>query len=405
MQAFLKKHFFLSFFFCSFFLLINSQDSYGQRHSKPDSARVGDVKDFFKSIFNKNKTVDSATLNKKYLWSFLPAPGYTANNGFTISVGAALSFLSKPGDSLSKISNITTNVTYTSFGQTLLPFQANVWSKDEKFNYIVDWKYMNYPSDIWGPSTSVYADTGLAINFSSVKLHQTLMYSVFKHVYFGAGYYFDKFWNISPKEYLAPVPSQDFADFFGHNLQASGPALRVIYDTRLNQINPKQGTYLSATFRNSAKFLGSAENWNALTLDMRHYTNFPRGSKNTLAFWALGWYSTPNNTPYFLMPSVGWDDNQNTGRGTAQGRYRGWKMNYFESEYRFQILKSGFLGGAVFVNAQTYPEDRFYKLNTFYWGGGVGLRIKLNKFSGTNVCIDFGIGQKNGIATNIGEVF
>jgi hypothetical protein len=40
-------------------------------------------------------------------------------------------------------------------------------------------------------------------------------------------------------------------------------------------------------------------------------------------------------------------------------------------------------------------------------GYGVGLRIKINKFSGANVCIDYGFGNDNsrGIAINLGEVF
>ena len=40
-------------------------------------------------------------------------------------------------------------------------------------------------------------------------------------------------------------------------------------------------------------------------------------------------------------------------------------------------------------------------------GYGVGLRVKLNKFSGANLCVDYGFGTEGsrGIAVNLGEVF
>ena len=38
---------------------------------------------------------------------------------------------------------------------------------------------------------------------------------------------------------------------------------------------------------------------------------------------------------------------------------------------------------------------------------GAGIRFKLNKFSGANLCIDYGIGIEgsHGVAVNLGEVF
>ena len=42
-----------------------------------------------------------------------------------------------------------------------------------------------------------------------------------------------------------------------------------------------------------------------------------------------------------------------------------------------------------------------------YQAVGVGLRIKFNKFSNTNLCIDYGVGANgsHGFFGNLGEVF
>ena len=82
-------------------------------------------------------------------------------------------------------------------------------------------------------------------------------------------------------------------------------------------------------------------------------------------------------------------------------------MLYYETEYRFRISKNGILGGTVFVNGQTFSAEQFSKYGALKTGYGVGLRIKLNKFSGANICIDYGFGKNGsrGFAVNLGEIF
>jgi hypothetical protein len=82
-------------------------------------------------------------------------------------------------------------------------------------------------------------------------------------------------------------------------------------------------------------------------------------------------------------------------------------MVYLESEYRFALSKSGLFGGVAFVNCESqsqWPSDKFSYLAP---GEGVGLRIKMNKHSDVNLCIDygFGIGGSRGFFFNLGEVF
>ena len=109
-----------------------------------------------------------------------------------------------------------------------------------------------------------------------------------------------------------------------------------------------------------------------------------------------------------MLPSTGWDDFFNTGRGYIQGRYRGKNMTYWEMEYRFRILRSGLLGGVVFGNAQRFSKEIMQTpRDATEYGYGIGLRLKLNKHSNTNLCVDYGW-EKNGsqgFFVNLGEVF
>ena len=90
-------------------------------------------------------------------------------------------------------------------------------------------------------------------------------------------------------------------------------------------------------------------------------------------------------------------------------------MLYLETEYRFNITSNGLFGGVIFANAETFSSRASTlagnaSIKTFdpiQPGYGAGLRIKLNKFSRANLCIDYGWGTSGsrGIAVNLGEVF
>ena len=65
------------------------------------------------------------------------------------------------------------------------------------------------------------------------------------------------------------------------------------------------------------------------------------------------------------------------------------------------------LGGVVFANFQYFSTDLSNQFNDAKTGHGLGVRIKLNKYSGANLCIDYGFCQNGskGLFVNLGEVF
>jgi hypothetical protein len=91
----------------------------------------------------------------------------------------------------------------------------------------------------------------------------------------------------------------------------------------------------------------------------------------------------------------------------VQGRFRGDKLLFAESEYRFGITENGFLGGVVFANVQSLSSQPGQSVKGILAGYGAGIRVKFNKHSNTSVALDYGIGQggSKGIFMNLGEVF
>lgn len=218
---------------------------------------------------------------------------------------------------------------------------------------------------------------------------------------------YDQIWDIGGFDSIYPIINPGSSKIVKSEI-ASGFAIRALFDSRLNQLNSSNGLFANIIFRQNTTALGSNYNWSYLSTDIRAYIPFPRNSKNILALWNFNWLSFGGeNVTNYLLPSNGWDDTHNTGRGYLQGRFRGRNMFYLEAEYRIRLTKNGLLGATIFANAQHYQEEYFRKTTAIKPGGGMGLRIKFNKYSRANLCIDYGIGQdgSRGFFVNIGEVF
>jgi outer membrane translocation and assembly module TamA len=108
-----------------------------------------------------------------------------------------------------------------------------------------------------------------------------------------------------------------------------------------------------------------------------------------------------------LLPSTAWDEFSNTGRGYIQGRFRSLNMIDQEVEYRFVVSRNGLFGGVVFADAETFSQISTGKYEVISPGAGLGIRIKLNKFSRTNIALDYAWGTQGsrGFFVNLGEVF
>jgi len=371
-----------------------------------DSAALRDVRDLFFKKHNKATEIVESAFN----FSIVPAAGYSLQTGWAGVLSANVGVrLGKKKDA--PVSSINTSLTYSQYRQTIIPLIGNVWSKNGKWNYSLDWRYMKYPSKTWGLAGHDDPNDGYTVNFTYLKLHQMVLRSVGKHLYIGTGFFYDWFGNVTELDAngnpLSPeaVTNLRSEGLSGNDEHAASFPIRLLYDSRLNQVNPHQGWYISATWRDNLKIFGSRRNWQSFVIDIRKYIQVsPKGG--TLAFWGYSW-SSSTKTPYLLLPSIGWDDMFNTGRGYIQGRFRSNIMNYLEAEYRFNILRSGLLGGVVFANVQSYKTKPWSGPIAVAPAAGAGIRFKLNKKSGANLCVDYGIGQdgSRGFFVNLGEVF
>jgi hypothetical protein len=384
---------------------------------KPFPVTQVDLLDLVSKVFHKNTPVridTSSHIPGKMHLSGLPAAGYTLQTGFAAVLSANLAYYSS-GDPEIGISSIFTSFTYSQYNQILFPVQANIWSGNGKYNFQTDSRFLHYPSSTFGLGGATLPGDQNNIDYTYLRLHQVASRLVAKNLFLGIGLDFDYFWNI--RETSPDSGKKNDFETYGLNRTetASGVSLHLVYDSRKNSINPENGSYLNVSFNPKFSFLGSDANWQAVVVEYKHYFKIGARPGNVLALWNYNWFTAAGRPPYLLLPSNGWDPYANTGRGYIQGRFKSNNMVYLEMEYRFGITPNGLIGGVIFANAETLTNRNaaitgkvsLRDFDPVLPGCGIGLRLKLNKYSKANLCVDYGWGAhgSGGIAVNLGEVF
>ncbi|HLZ15781.1 MAG TPA: BamA/TamA family outer membrane protein [Cyclobacteriaceae bacterium] len=402
----------MRFSFLPLLICLVLQPSFAQQDSTK-GAKEKDVIDVVEKVLNKS-LIKRDTITKKsgrIYFSGSPSIGYSLSSGWAGIVVANGAFYTSE-EKNEKLSNVYTDGLYTQNRQLVFHLQSNLWTKGNKFNIVNDWRYYDYPQKTYGLGGSNNANNYANQTFKYLRLYQTLLKSIRPNLYAGFGYAFDYHWKItgtSPNSADGDAGVISGINAYGISDQStsSGLLANILFDNRINSINPAGGSYANIVYRQNYSALGSDNNYQTLLLDLRQYVPFPRHSENILAFWSYNWLTLAGNPPYLDLPSTGWDTYSNTGRGYIQGRFRSKNMIYLEAEYRFKISPSGLFGGVVFVNGQSFSEWPSNTFRTIAPAAGLGLRLKFNKYSRTNIAIDYGFGQNGsqGIFVNLGEVF
>jgi hypothetical protein len=371
----------------------------------PDTTFEKDLFDVIKSLFDKNYKqgkVDSVTT--KPVISIVPAIGYTLQTDLAGTLSGNVVFRTAPN---TRISTITVNPAYTQKKQVIVPLQSNIWTKDNQYDFIGDFRFYKYPQSSFGLGSNSDLANENPLDYTFFRFYETVLRHIAGNFYAGLGYIFDDRWNMSERGQINGKVS-DFEKYGPISRSIStGITFSGLFDSRDNSINASRGFYTSLQYRDNYTFLGSTTPWRSLIIDIRKYYKFPKGSDNVLAFWSYNWLILNGRPAYLDLPATGHDPGNTTGRGYIQGRFRGAQMVYLESEYRFKISRNGLLGGVAFINAQSFSAAPGTSLQGIQPGFGPGVRIKLNKVSKTNIAIDYGFGREGsrGLFINVGEVF
>lgn len=361
----------------------------------------------------------------------LPAIGSNPANGWLFGLAPSASwYMGDPADT--KLSNFVGNFLYTTKKQWIFSSRSNIFLDQNKWILVGDWRYFITSIPTYGlgsttpneweenPNQSGVFWGEQQMDFNLIRFYETILRRIGdSKFYLGMGYHLDIHSKV--ESFLKDEIEPDLAfihdaynlekGFSLDNYTLSGITLNAVMENRDIAVSPYEKNFALISYKINPTFLGSDQNSSLLLLDYRHYFNLSEKRKRHLiAIWGYGNFLVSGDVPYMNLPSLGWDMFGRTGRGYAQGRFRGESMVYSEAEYRFPLQKNKeTFGGTVFVNAasfnsKTTGEKIMEQVNPGY---GVGLRVMINKQNRTTITADYAFGQKgnSGFYLNVNETF
>ncbi len=373
--------------------------------------------------------------------SFVPLPVIAANPavGFMYGVAPSASWLLGDKSTTSR-SSMVSSVVYTTKKQLLLTLKSTVFTGNDGWVLMGDWRYFDTSQPTYGLGTGPQSDrlvadgleyddgdfsTGILeaqmMEFKFIRFHESALKRVGDSRFFaGLGYHLDIHYDINDQlldlDTLPPSITSHYAysqdrGFDDEGYTLSGVSFNGLYDTRDNTVNPYSGRYGFISFRFNPEFIGSDRSSTMFWAEYRDYFGLSKKrDRHLLAFWTYGSFVTSGELPYLDIPAVGWDQFGRSGRAYPQGRFRGEGLAYAEMEYRFPLQKDKeTFGGVLFVNGTT-ASNQDADINLFEAiepGVGVGWRIMLDKNARTNLSLDYAWGAygAQGFYLNVNETF
>ncbi|PWT77868.1 MAG: hypothetical protein C5B59_02915 [Bacteroidetes bacterium] len=350
---------------------------------------------------------------------FLPVPIIASNPTAGFIYGLGFTYAYRAGKGSERMSSVNASATYSTKNQVNLNMKSNLFVAKDRLVLNGDWRYQVNNEITYGLGTRISPlRTGIGINgiptlkdslgdplkYTLIRLHETGSWSLFKNFFAGLGFHYDHFSNITE------VKLDDHDTLFAYHYNYSvkhgfdpskysvvGLSLNLLYDSRDNQVNPYKGYYGNINYRINPTGFGSTRSSSVLLTEFRTYLSFDENHRHILAFWTYGEFVASGVSPYLLLPAIGYDQKQRSGRGYTFGQFRGEQLVYGETEYRFPIsVNTGILGGVLFVNGTTAASkgDNIKLFDYLRGAYGGGLRVMLDKSTRTRLQVDVGVANK-----------
>lgn len=376
-------------------------------------------------LFKKKDSVLVVKPNKNNFFLIIPIIGSQPATGFFYGFVNQYTFKGKKIDD--KYSSINLGATFTEKKQLLINVKNSVMLNNNKMFLSGDWRFYIFSQANYGLGTDIlppkYRDNDFDLNdlkepmdYNYFKFHQTASWEVKNNYYVGAGVHLD--WYTTITDNNLDIANGQFTNHYNYSKKydyndkeyfVNGLSLNFLYDSRDNQINTNNGMFANINFRFNPAITKSQHASNVLFMEYRYFLPLSKlNEQHVFSVWATGQFVTSGTVPYLNLPSIGWDQRSRSGKGYTQGLFRGQKMVYFESEYRFPISCNQLISGTVFTNF-TSASDNDRQIRLFQYvqpAAGVGLRILIDKATRTNLVLNYAWGRHSkAFYLNAGESF
>src|SRR5262245_24176167 len=380
----------------------------------PDTGETVDVADLIRKI--RKKPVATEFDYRKAMRAIAPVIGAKPSSGVIFGVAGNVGFF-RGDPATTRISSSVASATVTTKKQAGINAHTMMFGSGDRWLLELDDRFQWTAQGTFGLGTATAASEGEVVRFDFYRLHQLAYLRVRPNLYGGGGLHFDSHADVHADDNAEDQwPQSAYYQYSVANglpldtQISAGPSFEILWDSRDSFINPSRGWLARANYRALFDgFLGGDSSWEKVNLELRTYTPLSSDRRHKLAVWAYTDLVVDGVAPYFDLPSTASDSYGRSGRGYAEGHFRGEKLAFIEVEYRAPLMRSNLLGMVVFANTTTIAnrQEGEQLFDNFAPGAGAGLRLLLNKRSQTNLAFDLGFGENGnrGVYLVVQEAF
>lgn len=330
---------------------------------------------------------------------FTPVVSFAPETNLSFGIGMKGLFKLKNSGPETRTSNIPLTAQYTVENKYLFFSGFDIFFPQEKYALTGNVRVQSFPSLYFG----IGADTPKAneekFTYSQILLEPIFLKNVFRRFLFvGGGIRYNRIANVDPQ--MDGLLSQ--SDRPGSRGSTStGIQLAIIYDSRDNILNAKEGFYLRITQGLYGNVLSGTQNFQLTRFDLRFYTKAIGKSSSTFAAQIFGHFSN-GDTPLLEYGRLGGGELM---RGYFGGRYTDRHYIATQIEWRQKLTK--LWGLVVFAGlGEVAPSFNEFCLDHIRPSFGLGVRFLIDQEEDLNLRFDYGIGQeKSSYYFKIAEAF
>ncbi len=345
-----------------------------------------------------NQMVNDTGSSAKPRFLFYPTIGFSPETRWEFGASSLVVFHYNNDTSL-RLSEISVFGFYTEMKQLGLWIDHAIYGKDNKILLLGKMRFQNYPLLYYGIGNRI-AEKPLAVvpaNYYNVR--ERFVYRLKGNLFAGLELDYQHLANPEFDWHEHVIRHDSALPQGGHGSQNLGVGLGLLWDSRHNILNVREGFLAEVAFLRYGKLFSQSFPMNTMFLDGRYFHAVRKNQ--VLALQVVGQFSS-GDVPFNQLSLMG---GEMIMRGHYLGKYRDKQYVAAQAEYRF--LPFGFskrLGGAVFASvgavSSSFPTQN-YKI-----AGGAGLRYLLFPKKDIFTRIDVGFEKEGyGIYFFIGEAF
>jgi len=363
----------------SFFLLfmfISSMQLKAQEKEPQDTTK--------KTLMQKFNSFNEKAEN---LFKILPFPlvSYATETGTVIGLVKYNLVRLVKSDTISSPSSFSELITISTKEQFKVVLSTKQYYMQNKLILQSEAQYIDYPDIIFGVGNDVSRDNLEHIETKRIVFNNGAFVSLDKkqHVYFGAIFNYTNYLSVSFEDSSFFLKNH-YSGYLGG--VSSGIGLGVIFDNRDHRYNSTNGTYISTNIISFDGLIGSYYNYYSYELDIRHFWNPWYTHVIAAQIYTKG---NVGSVPFYSLSQMGGTERM---RGYYYGAIRDKLILDAQVEYRMHIWN--IFGMVAFVSAGRVADNwSQMDFGNLWYGGGVGLRVMVDRANRANLRVDFGYGE------------